>query len=154
MGFWSELGIDVKDVAPLLQSINSQLQSINARLAVSGMGGSNTITPTIKTQNYKGHLWLTLPQNISNMTARYDLPHRIDAIACTCPYDFQFDVDKDVNPSTPVNVAFSYPSFDMEGNSFISYRIPQAVYNAKQAKGVDLTKEKIPFLVFLFWYGD
>ncbi|MHB8552829.1 MAG: hypothetical protein ACYDAO_04495 [Thermoplasmataceae archaeon] len=154
MGFFNELDSDVADFVPLLQSINKQLQDINARLAVSGIGGSSTGIPEVKTQSYKGHLWLKVPEPISNFTAKYTLPHKIDAVIATCPFDFQFDVDTEVSNSTPVNLAFSAPAFDVSGSKYISYRIPQSVYNAKTAKGIDLSKYKIPFYVYLFSYGD
>ena len=153
MGFWDELGIDVKDLVPLLQNINANLQSINSRLAVSGAGsvsGAPVVIPTVRTQSFRKHLWVRAPKDAQQFINKYTVPNKVDAIAVTCPVDFQFEIDGDVNEQTPVLNAFQTPQFDIEVKEYITYRIQPSYIERHELNA----KYAVPFYIYMFWYGD
>lgn len=158
MGFFDDLGIDVKDFQPdtvaILKYLKQISESLQALQLKQGASSSNTGAVEVSTKPYTDHYFVQLPDPVTTSPQKYDLLKPADAVIMYSSVDVQIELDRDVSPSTPVISAFQVVNFDLKVKNNITYKMPETYAAALQQQypNTPLTDLKGNLYVFFFYY--
>ncbi len=158
MGFFDDLGIDVKDFQPDTVAILTYLKKISDSLAAlqlkQGAGSTSAGAVEVKTKPFTDHYFIQLPDPVTVSPQKYDLPRPADAVVLYSTVDTQFEFDRDVINTTPVTSAFQTINFDLRIEKYITYRMPEAYATILQQQypATPLTQLKGNVYAFFFYY--
>ncbi len=159
MGFFDDLGIDVKDYQPDTVAILAYLKKIADSLSALQLkqgAGSTTSTGAVdvRTKSYSDHYFLQLPNPVSVNVQKYSLPKPADAVVLYSTVDVQFEFDRDVIDATPVISAFQTINFDLKIQDYITYRMPEAYVTTLQQQypTTPLTQLQGNVYAYFFYY--
>lgn len=111
------------------------------------------INPTIPSvielveKPFKYHKFIKAPDPLSSIPHTYSLEHPADFLIVQGTYDYQFEIDRNVQPDTPVVPALIYGEMPVKVNEYIQYQLsPEVVANLGEVTG--------DFYIYLFWNSD
>jgi len=95
---------------------------------------------------YENHLFVKASDPLSATPHQYNISHEAEFVILQGTYDYQFELDQHVTPSTPITPALIYAQMPVKTKKYIQYQLsPDVVQNlGSNTKG--------DFYIFMFWH--